>query len=87
MKKLLIKIFRSSDHVLKETIICHHMDATNKTTALYGFTIVGLKGMNKKEFECYTMPAEIDHWNLIDGLITIYYKTGFEMEISRITQS
>jgi hypothetical protein len=86
MRKLLIKIFRSSDHVLTETIICQHMDATNKSTALYGFSFVGLKEFKQKEFQCYTMPAEIDHWNLIDGLITIYYKSGFEMEISRITQ-
>jgi hypothetical protein len=63
------------------------MDASNKTTALYGFSILTLKGSTTKQFECYTVAAEIDHWNLIDGLITIYYKTGYEMEISRIIKS
>jgi hypothetical protein len=30
------------------------------------------------------IPKKIDHWNIMDGLITIYYEDGLEMEISRI---
>jgi len=34
--------------------------------------------------ETYTIPEKINHWNLMEGLITIYYDSGFEMEIARI---
>jgi hypothetical protein len=30
------------------------------------------------------IPEEIDHWNIFEGMVTIYYKSGFFIEIVRI---
>lgn len=84
MRRLLIKIFRSEDHRLETTVICEHLDASDNVTNLYRYSIPGLPILKDHISEIYCIPAKIDHWNIVDGLITIYYKTGFEMEIQRM---
>jgi hypothetical protein len=86
MRKLLIKIFDSEKHNLIETVICEHLDATERETILHRYSIPGIPSLANPVSEIYCIPAKIKSWNIIEGLITIYYQTGFEMEISRIIQ-
>lgn len=77
MRKLAIRIFDEQNR-LQEQFICDHMDAVSSHTVLYNI---------QKKDEIYLrqcIPEKIDHWNLMEGLITIYYESGFTMEISRI---
>ena len=83
MKKLSIKIIESESNKTIESIICQHLDASAHLTTLSN-TIFKRPGQSDKFYKLYVIPAKIDHWHLMDGLITIYYTSGFEMEITRI---
>jgi hypothetical protein len=83
MRKLGIKIFDAAHNCI-ESIVCEHLDACNSMTIL-SHSYVQSKIYKKGDpGETYTIPEKINHWNLMDGLITIYYTSGFEMEITRI---
>jgi len=84
MRRLLIKIFDSKTHKQLESIVCHHLDATERVTVLSRVSFKHNEVLKTDITDIYTIPVRIDHWNIVDGLITIYYSTGFEMEISRI---
>jgi hypothetical protein len=67
-----------------ESIVCEHLDACKSMTIL-SHSYVQSKTYKKGDpGETYTIPEKINHWNLMEGLITIYYDSGFEMEIARI---
>lgn len=82
MKKLKIQIY-DSEGKLHEQLICKHIDGTTSHTFLHDVQKVGNKTIIQA---LYCVPATIDRWNMVDGLVTIYYKTGFCMEISRINE-
>jgi len=83
MKKLLIKLYNDRD-ICIEQIISVNMDATSHITILEKSFIVGKTYQNNSLGQCYHIIKDIDHWNIIEGLITIYYIDGYYMEISRI---
>jgi hypothetical protein len=82
MRKLAIKIIESQTQNTIENIICEHLDASNHITILSSASFKHLDGA--KVAEIFTIPAHIHHWHLMDGMITIYYDSGFEIEITRI---
>jgi hypothetical protein len=80
MKKLSIRVLNSNEIVI-QTLICHHLDAVNSHTLLIQTNEVN----GRKCFvDQFCIMEKIDHWNIMDGLITIYYNNGLKMEISRI---
>jgi hypothetical protein len=89
MKRLQIDVFRTEETEYKPlvSIISEHFDATTRVTYLLDVKQVTHKDQPKhctKGSQCYCIPAVIDHWLISDGTITIFYKSGFRMEIRRI---
>lgn len=71
-------------NICVQTIICSHLDACNSMTILSeSIVTTGLQLQSKKPITI-NIPETIDHWNIIEGLITIYYNSGYIMEIQRI---
>lgn len=64
-------------------LICGHLDATKNITILFECRKV-LKDQTAtlKAFDVH-IPEKIDHFNIIDGMITIYYEDGNYLEITR----
>jgi hypothetical protein len=62
-----------------ETIVCKRLDAVSSMTVC---------SESKSSISNVTgdlhFPYKIDHWNLIEGIITIYYTNGLVMEVTRI---
>lgn len=87
MKRLSIKLFETANcerHDKEiEKIFCNHLDASSNITTLTRAQFYS--GKKEKEIiQCYVIPAKISHIHLMDGLITIFYTSGFHMIISRI---
>ena len=68
--------------VCTHKIICGHLDACKSITILSDCT-VHVDGLEFHEEEV-SQAEQIDHFNIVAGLITIYYKNGSYMEISRL---
>lgn len=58
----------------------HRGDATSRITILSESVMVG----KKCQPHDYHLAYEIDHWNIIEGMVTVYYKNGLIMEVTRI---
>lgn len=84
MRKLLINISDSETHECISTIICEHFDACKSHTNIYKYFIKGRPSLKTEVLEMLCIPKKINHWNVMDELITIYYEDNFEMEIRRI---
>ena len=85
MRILLIKLI-TPNGLCVERIISQHMDVCNSTTIFYCALIIGKtykKGFSGND---YHLIKDLDHWNIIDGLITLYYKDGYCLEVSRINE-
>jgi hypothetical protein len=82
MRKLSITI-RDKKNVILQKIICGHIDACKTSTVLY-HSIVFRANTAQNLINQYTIPESINHFSIIEGLITIYYDNGFEMEIGRL---
>jgi len=75
MKSLQIEVYdKNNNRVIK--IIARKIDATQH------LTVVSLSE-SFKEKHTIRWPKEIDHWNIFHNLITIYYKDGSFLEISK----
>jgi len=74
MKKLQIECFDSEANLF-EKFIAEKIDATIQQTII---------SKSYKESDTIRWPQEIDHWNIIEGMITIYYKNGCYIEITRV---
>lgn len=82
-RRLVIKAY-DQDHKLTEQIICGHLDASNHITTLYESYVSTKTYPQGARGETIHIAELIDHWNIIDGCITIYYKNGCELEIIRV---
>lgn len=76
MKTYKIQVF-DKDNNLWLTMISQHVDASRNVTLFYENLI---DEFQVKEF---TLPEKIDHINIFEGLITIYYTSGKFIEITR----
>jgi len=83
MRKLQIKLFDSAYNCI-ESIVCEHLDACKSMTILSHSYIQTKTYKRGDPGETYSIPEKIDHFNIFEGMITIYYTSGFEMEITRI---
>ena len=84
MRKLSCKIIRSDDNSIVQKFISDHADITNRTTVFFNAYALNKTYSEGESGAQFCIPCEIDHWCIMDGIVTIYYKTGFELEISRI---
>jgi hypothetical protein len=81
MRKLRIDLYDPRGKLLK-TIIAGHVDACRSMTII---SESFLYFSDKKPFDyTYHCPWNLEHSNIIEGIITLYYKHGYFMEISRI---
>jgi len=86
MQKLLIKLC-NENAVCLCTILCSGLDASKHSTIL-SESVVRYKDKPSSEFiNHYAIPEEIDHFNIIEGMITLYYRNGFYLEISRVNHA
>lgn len=76
MRALKIEAIDNKNNLIFK-IIAHRIDATQTMTVI-NTTTTGKNADNIR------IVSEIDHWNIIEGMVTIYYKSGSIMEISRI---
>ena len=74
MRKLSIKLTDNRSGEIVCSIIADHLSITERCTTLFW------NENNRIE----TLPAAIDNWFIINGVITINYKSGFHAEITRI---
>ena len=77
MKRLKIQVFNEK-HDPVHTIICEHLDVCNSST------IIGRTYRPGEDPSNYYFTEKVDHFSLMDGMITVYYESGYEMEITRI---
>ena len=83
MRLLKIDLF-DEDYRKFQTIMAEHLDATSQLTFISSSQSWY---ESKKLCRSLHLPFELDHWNIMDGLVTIYYKCGCLMEISRLKSS
>lgn len=76
--KALKAVFRQGDQTL-EVVVCKRLDAVSSMTVCSDS-----KSSNSNVKGDLHFPYEIDHWNIVDGVITVYYKNGLIMEVTRI---
>jgi len=77
MKRLKIEVY-DRDRTVVHTLICEHLDVCNS------MTIIGRTYKDGDDPQNYYFPEKITHFSLMEGMITVYYETGYEMEITRI---
>jgi hypothetical protein len=77
--KLLIEFFDKKGNNL-ERIVAAHIDASTNITVIS--RAVNHKG-NSVLSEEIRIPEKIEHFNLFEGLITLYYQSGYYLEISK----
>lgn len=82
MKALKIQLKHEPTDQVLETVVCKRLDAVSSMTVLSDSIITGSKKIYKERDLHF--PYTIDHWNLSDGIITIYYDNGLIMEVTRI---
>lgn len=75
MRKLKIEAIDSDNNTMFK-VIAVRVDAT-------GILTVVSTSESHKEKDCIRLVSDIDHWNIIDGLVTIYYTNGNILEITR----
>lgn len=81
MKKLKVEIYNTSEseHPI-DTLICERLDAVSSHTTLHG-----VRSLEKILLESvYLIPAQLDRMSILDGCVTLYYKTGFHIDILRV---
>ena len=85
-RKLLVEAYepdpKTKAPVKVRSIICGHLDASRNITILSESQVLE-KGKDFKLHE-FHIPEAIDHFNIYEGLITIYYKNDCFLEVSRI---
>jgi hypothetical protein len=82
-RKLSIRIYKP-DNTCIEHIICEKLDACRSMTIMSHSYIVDKNNSTTGPGNDYHLAESMDHFNMFEGLITIYYKSGFYMEINRI---
>jgi hypothetical protein len=86
MKKLQIKFFEIDEitglPMYRKTIIAGHLDATRNITVISRCE-VNIEN-RKLDIDDLHIPIKIDHFNICEGMVTIYYQDGHFLEISRI---
>jgi hypothetical protein len=75
MRSLKIELFDEEYYLIKK-IIAGRFDASLHLTIIS-------ESFNTKN-KTIRLPFEIDHWNIFEGMVTIYYKCGCLLEVSRI---
>lgn len=80
VRKLQIKLFDAHNQCRK-VIITGHLDASRNITILSDSTI------DEKKIGDVHIPEKIDHFNIFEGLITIYYQSGYYLEVQRLLQA
>jgi hypothetical protein len=76
MRKLKIEVYDTENKAIFK-VTAARLDATNNITVIASAT-------NNKTSEYIRLIENIDHWYLMDGMITIYYRSGCYMEITRV---
>lgn len=80
MRKLKIEVLDEHGRVWKK-VICVHVDSTKNITVLSECEIkIGVDQLDTTEL---IIPEKIDHFNIYEGMITIYYQCGKTIEITR----
>jgi hypothetical protein len=80
MKALKIKVIESKSDECIRTLLAKKIDASKHITVINESESF----KEHERFDWLRLPFEIDHFNVVEGLITIYYSNGYEMEISRV---
>jgi len=77
MKKLKIEIFNEKNEVVK-TVTAKHLDASRH------LTLISISESNSfDESQMIRLLETLEHINIYEGLVTLYYTNGYFMEISR----
>lgn len=79
MKTFKIQLF-DENNILEITFISQHIDCTRHTTLFFDNVIDDLIVTE------FIIPENIDHINIFEGLITIYYINGKFVEISKLNK-
>lgn len=80
-KRLKVTVF-TPDGLEAFPMTAKHMDVTSRVTHFYNARFTADDSRHYEEH--FIIPAAIDHYNMIDGLLTLYYKNGFFVEVRRI---
>ena len=81
MKKFKIELIDEYGSVQKK-FICGHLDITKKLTVLSECEIQ--IGVNQNTVSNKILVGDIDHWNIFENMITLYYQNGETVEITKI---
>ena len=76
MRKLQIEGFTADNKPLFKTV-AEHVDATKNITIISQSSRIN-------ESEIIRLTTEIDHFNIFSGMITIYYRSGCFIEITKL---
>jgi hypothetical protein len=85
MKRLKIEVFNDQAQKRK-TVICGHIDASRHITVLSESEVTINLGPSKDKpnNKDLVITDKIDHFNIFEGMITIYYSSGGYIEITKI---
>jgi hypothetical protein len=75
MRYLQIEAFDKDNNIIFK-VRATRLDVSNILTII-STSVTNKESDNIRLLDC------IDHWNIIDGMITIYYESGAVMEITR----
>lgn len=80
MRKLKVSIVNQSAEIIKE-LLCEHLDATPQHTCLHNLIN---ETTNKIVQSMFCIPGTIDHFNIVDGVASVYYTSGISIEVRRV---
>ena len=82
MKKLKIEAY-DKDNVLLFRTIAHRIDSTRRMTIISTSETHFSSEERESEKNNIRFISKVDHFNIIAGMVTIYYENGSFLEITR----
>jgi hypothetical protein len=82
--KLQIQLF-DEYNISKRKIVCGHLDSTKNITILSDAEPFSSQNPGTS-YTDVIIPEKVDHFNISEGMTTIYYKSGHYLEIRRINE-
>jgi hypothetical protein len=86
MKKLFKIELYNSVAQCRKTIVCGHIDASRHITILSESVIDVKLNVTKDIADLHDViiAEAIDHFNIFEGMVTIYYRSGDYIEITKL---
>lgn len=81
--RLQIQLF-DEHNILEKKIVCGHLDSTRSITILSDAEPFSSQNPGTSYIDII-IPEKVDHFNIFEGMTTIYYKSGHYIEVTRIS--